>query len=65
MLMFKKLFDGIVDICKPGTDDPVCQFGSQPQHSNQNSNSTAAEEKPNGVWKKAKKAGSAIYSKKS
>lgn len=32
----KKLFD-IVDICKPGIDELICQFGSPQQESNQHS----------------------------
>jgi hypothetical protein len=43
MLMFSKFFDGILDICKPGTDDPMCQFGGPLKNSNQQSKPPVTE----------------------
>jgi hypothetical protein len=65
MSMFKKLFDGIIDICKPGIDDPICQFGGSSQNSDRQSISTAADENAKGIWQKVKKVGSTISGKKS
>jgi hypothetical protein len=65
MLMFNKLFDGILDICKPGTDDPMCQFGGPLKNSNQQSKPPVTEKKSNGIWQKVKnlgRAGSAMKS---
>jgi hypothetical protein len=62
-MMFKKLFDGIVDICKPGIDDSMCQFGGSLQNSNKKSISAAADEKSKSIWQKVKKVGSTISGK--
>ena len=58
--MFKKLFDGIVDICKPGIDDPMCPFGGSSQNSDKQSIPAAADKNSKGIWQKVKRAGATI-----
>ena len=29
--MFKKFFNSVVDICRPGRDESACQWGEAPQ----------------------------------
>ena len=63
--MFKKLFDGIIDICKPGIDDPTCAFGGSPDNPNQQSISAAQDDKSKSVWQKVKKSVSTSSGKNS
>lgn len=63
--MFNKLFDGILDICKPGTDDPMCQFGGPLQKSNRKPTLSATEERPTSIWQKVKNFGLAVSGRKS
>ena len=60
--MFKKLFDGILDICKPGTDEPFCQWGGTSEKSSQELVSSKSDHESNTV--RGKEKGSAHLSSK-
>ena len=47
--MFKKLFDGILDICKPGDDEPICQWGGTSESKNRESNPENSDDPPYSV----------------
>jgi hypothetical protein len=53
-IMFKKLFDKIVDICKPGIDDPTCQFGGSTANTDRKTMSAHTDNQPETVGKKEK-----------
>jgi hypothetical protein len=54
-MMFKKPFDGIVDICRPGKDDPICQFGGSTDNSETLSAAASSTEEPNADRREKKK----------
>ena len=58
MLMFKKLrnkiFDEIVDLCNPVSDDPMCEFGVPPENSDEQSTLAAGDENSKKIRQKAK-----------
>ena len=54
--MFKNLFGGGIEICRPGTDDPICQcqFNGSFEYSNHPSILTPSEDKSKTLWQKVR-----------